>query len=250
MENKKTPAIVKYIGEPNKYQHLAHHTDKQIFIVGDLYEAYFLEYVEGTRDAIHVKCNDGVIRFLYISLSDFEIVSDEDNVLNYDEAIVRCITHEFDDEWDDIAFGKEYKAIGKHEDGSYLVMDGTACCYDYAAFFFEVVSDPNGVLNDSVDCYWFYKEDVSDDTNDECVMAHKFSSSHRAELENDKVCGCFDCMRIFSPSEIEEWVPETPDGECVTAVCPYCGDDSIIGESSGYPITPEFLFEMKKRWCS
>lgn len=80
---------------------------------------------------------------------------------------------------------------------------------------------PN-IPKEDVVAIWNY---IWDTGHDECVMAHKFSSSHRAELENDKVCGCFDCMRIFSPSEIEEWVPETPDGECVTAVCPYCGDD-------------------------
>jgi len=244
MEYKKKPAIVKYIGEPGKYQYMAHHTEKQIFVVGDLYEAYFLEYVEGTRDAVHVKCNDGEIRYLYVQLSDFEIISDEDNVLNSDEAIVRCITHEFDDELAYIKYGHEYKAIGKYEDGSFLVMDESYCCYDYSPEFFEIISDPHGVLEGEQDCYWFHAVDP-----DDYDIAHEFSSNHRAELEKDKVCGCFDCLRIFSPSEIKEWVPESPDGECVTAVCPFCGDDSIIGESSGYPIIPEFLFEMKKRWC-
>ena len=33
-----------------------------------------------------------------------------------------------------------------------------------------------------------------------------------------------------------------------TAVCPYCGIDAVIGESSGYPITAEFLKRMRKRW--
>jgi hypothetical protein len=84
--------------------------------------------------------------------------------------------------------------------------------------------------------------------DNDCYIAHKYSSNHRAELEKDRICGCFDCLRIFSPSEIEEWVPETMDGECVTAVCPYCGDDSIIGESSGYPITKEFLKKMHDKW--
>jgi hypothetical protein len=86
------------------------------------------------------------------------------------------------------------------------------------------------------------------DADEDCIVAHAFSSNHRLELEKDKLCGCFDCLRIFSPSEIEEWVPETMDGECVTAVCPYCGDDSIIGESSGYPITKEFLRRMHDKW--
>lgn len=86
--------------------------------------------------------------------------------------------------------------------------------------------------------------------NEDYVIAHKFSSKHRAELEHDKVCGFFDCRRIFSPSEIKEWVPESPDGECVTAVGPYCGDDSIIGESSGLmtifePLQMDFVWNQR-----
>ncbi len=33
-----------------------------------------------------------------------------------------------------------------------------------------------------------------------------------------------------------------------TAICPYCRVDSIIGESSKYPITKEFLKMMKEYW--
>ena len=40
------------------------------------------------------------------------------------------------------------------------------------------------------------------------------------------------------------WVEDT-DG---TALCPFCGIDSIISESSGFPITKEFLEQMNKRY--
>jgi hypothetical protein len=50
-------------------------------------------------------------------------------------------------------------------------------------------------------------------------------------------------MKIFNPAEITEWVD---DGD--TALCPYCGIDSVIGESSGFPITDKFLKEMHQRW--
>lgn len=73
--------------------------------------------------------------------------------------------------------------------------------------------------------------------------AHSFSSRHRKELESDKVCGCFYCLKIFNPKEIKEWC----DNED-TALCPYCGIDSVIGESSGYPITGKFLKEMHQYW--
>lgn len=135
----------------------------------------------------------------------------------------------------------EFRFVGSDK-GEILKFDS-----DFQKEAFYRYLETNGLDEDTVlEANTDYDEDI--DTDDDCYIAHKFSSKHRTELEKDKVCGCFDCLRIFSPSEIEEWVPETPDGECVTAVCPYCGDDSIIGESSGYPITKEFLKKMHDRW--
>lgn len=82
-------------------------------------------------------------------------------------------------------------------------------------------------------------------------MAHEYSNNHKPELEKDSVCGCFHCLRIFKPSEIEDWI--IADNECDrrgTAICPYCGVDSVIGESSGHPITEKFLSEMHSVWFS
>lgn len=76
------------------------------------------------------------------------------------------------------------------------------------------------------------------------IRAHEFSIYNRLQLSKDKICGCFYCLQIFSPKEISEWINEG----CGTAICPYCGVDSIIGESSGYPITKEFLNVMSKYW--
>jgi acetone carboxylase gamma subunit len=33
-----------------------------------------------------------------------------------------------------------------------------------------------------------------------------------------------------------------------TALCPYCGIDSVIGDKSGFPITKEFLEKMYQHW--
>ena len=74
--------------------------------------------------------------------------------------------------------------------------------------------------------------------------AHNFCSNHKPELEKDPVCGCFYCLSVFDPPEITEWISDTRG----TAVCPHCGVDSVIGESSGFPITREFLEAMHQRW--
>ena len=81
------------------------------------------------------------------------------------------------------------------------------------------------------------------------IEAHKYSCNHKPELEKDRICGCFHCLRIYNPAEIDNWI--IADNKCDkrgTAVCPYCGIDSVIGESSGYPITKEFLKEMNEYW--
>ena len=81
------------------------------------------------------------------------------------------------------------------------------------------------------------------------MRAHHFLNNHKPELEKDNVCGCFYCLTIFHPSEIKEWI--FADNDCDkrgTAICPYCDIDSVIGESSGFPITEKFLRQMNRFW--
>lgn len=75
--------------------------------------------------------------------------------------------------------------------------------------------------------------------------AHAFCAGHRKKLVEDSVCGCFYCIRRFHPTEIETWIDENSGG---TALCPYCGIDSVIGSYIGYPLTDEFLQQMHDYW--
>lgn len=75
--------------------------------------------------------------------------------------------------------------------------------------------------------------------------AHDFCWNNRRDLEQSSVCGCFYCMNIYSPKEINQWID---DGE--TALCAHCGIDSVISEKSGYPLTKDFLSEMNRFWFS
>ena len=76
------------------------------------------------------------------------------------------------------------------------------------------------------------------------LEAHTFCSNHKNALLHDQKCGCFFCLAIFDPKEITAWI-EDAEG---TAICPYCGVDSVIGESSGFPVTKAFLSKMKAYW--
>ena len=257
------PAIVKFIGKEADYRiscekgngffcrDCANVQDckkepQYLLTNGRCYEAFFLEYWEGERNSLHVCGNDGEIHD-FIPFEDFEVISDRDNVLNDYEAIVRCITHDYDDELFDLTYGKTYKAIGCDADGMYLVMDESCCCYFYPAREFEIVDDPRDILSHQ-SCYYSYNGGKNDDTPD-YIAAHLFCGNHKPELEKDHVCGCFYCLNIFSPTEIEEWlIEDNPADKRGTAICPYCGIDSVIGESSGYPITKEFLQKMHDYW--
>ena len=72
---------------------------------------------------------------------------------------------------------------------------------------------------------------------------HRRSINHRPEVLRSERCGCFCCLAIYAPADIEEWCD---GGE--TALCPRCGIDAVLGSASGFPITRELLAAMKSRW--
>ena len=130
----KKPAIVRYIGKTNND-----------FTNGKEYEAFLLEYWQGVRNSLHVRNNGGEICD-FNPFEDFEIITDKDNVLNYDEAIVRCITHKQEGILG-LNYGKEYKAIGCDKDGLFIVMDESFDCYFYPSEFFEIIQDEHDILS-------------------------------------------------------------------------------------------------------
>ncbi len=80
--------------------------------------------------------------------------------------------------------------------------------------------------------------------------AHRFGTCNEVQLQTCGHAGCFHCIETFHPAAIVEWVKEpfNRDGPR-TALCPHCGIDSVIGDTSGY-LTREFLMNMHERWFS
>ena len=66
---------------------------------------------------------------------------------------------------------------------------------------------------------------------------------NRSELRNSEACGCFYCEKVFSPTEITDWVD---DGE--TPMCPYCGIDSVLASASGFQLSKHLLQRMNAYW--
>ena len=83
---------------------------------------------------------------------------------------------------------------------------------------------------------------------DDVRDAHTHSANHRVEIESSRFCGCFYCLSIYPPTTIVEWTDQNEAGIGQTAICPSCGIDSVIGDESKYPMTKEFLLEMKRYW--
>lgn len=74
------------------------------------------------------------------------------------------------------------------------------------------------------------------------LTAREHTSRHRDALEASTLCGCFYCLALFPPTEIQEWWDDE-----TTAVCPHCGVDAVIGDSV-VTLTPEFLAAMQQYW--
>jgi hypothetical protein len=78
--------------------------------------------------------------------------------------------------------------------------------------------------------------------------AHKKCGCHRDEILRSDRCGCFYCKRIFASSEVVGWCDTRGHPDGVTAICPYCSIDSVLGDASGFDITAAFLEAMHQRW--
>ena len=74
--------------------------------------------------------------------------------------------------------------------------------------------------------------------------AHSRSSKNKPGLTLSKNCGCFHCLKIYDAKQIINWTEEEE-----TALCFYCGVDTVIGDSTGFPVEdPYFLEEMNSRY--
>ena len=55
-------------------------------------------------------------------------------------------------------------------------------------------------------------------------IAPKMAIHNKEKLQKVSECACYFCYKVFSPSEITEWI----DKEYDTAVCPHCSVDAVL----------------------
>ena len=82
-------------------------------------------------------------------------------------------------------------------------------------------------------------------SEEELKRAHELSYANRTRLAAAEICGCFYCLKVFTPNKIIDWSLDEPDE---TAICPYCGIDAVLGDNEGYPLTKSFLMAMYEEW--
>lgn len=72
-----------------------------------------------------------------------------------------------------------------------------------------------------------------------------FCTHHQMLMEQVARCGCFFCLSLFGPAEIQDW---TDDGK--TALCPRCGVDSVLPDLPLYTLDRTLLTEMHAQFFS
>lgn len=89
--------------------------------------------------------------------------------------------------------------------------------------------------------------------------AHTKSTMNRHAIESSDQIGCFCCERIWDPLEfpIKKWIDDNPlssrtphagENGNATALCPFCGIDSILAKLSVGKITVGLLDQMERHW--
>lgn len=63
----------------------------------------------------------------------------------------------------------------------------------------------------------------------------------RSQVEEAARVGCYYCCRVFDAIYVDEFLSE-PE----RAICPYCGVDALLIESSEWPMHPKLLAAIRR----
>ena len=77
-------------------------------------------------------------------------------------------------------------------------------------------------------------------TISDLIKAHRSTFNNCYSLFVEQECVCVYCKERFSSSEIVDFSLSSKG----TALCPYCGIDSVVGEFSGYDLSDNFIKAM------
>lgn len=85
--------------------------------------------------------------------------------------------------------------------------------------------------------------------------AAKHCFNNRVEISKSALCGCYYCLKTFPSEAIHVWWDQPKDSVGtgaevlgMTAACPFCEMDSVLGDQCGYELSEVFLKEMHEFW--
>lgn len=73
------------------------------------------------------------------------------------------------------------------------------------------------------------------------VELHKHCTNNEIEILQSNKCSCFFCRQTYNAREVNDWIS---DKRGVTAICPECGMDAVIGDACGIEFDKATLKEM------
>jgi hypothetical protein len=73
------------------------------------------------------------------------------------------------------------------------------------------------------------------------TQIHNHASNNEIEILHSKTCSCFFCRQTYDARKVNDWIN---DERGVTALCPECGMDAVVGDASGLPLDKPTLKEM------
>lgn len=66
--------------------------------------------------------------------------------------------------------------------------------------------------------------------------------NNHEEIKKSSLCGCFFCLKVFSPEHIVSWADKGK-----TALCPTCDKEFVLSDST-MPITVDNLSKVRNFW--
>lgn len=70
---------------------------------------------------------------------------------------------------------------------------------------------------------------------------HERAHDNEIEILQSKTCSCFFCRQTYDARKVNDWIT----GESgMSAICPECGMDAVIGDKGGEPLSKETLKEL------
>ena len=82
-------------------------------------------------------------------------------------------------------------------------------------------------------------------TEEQSKLYHSHTIRNRNEINQSECCHCISCTKSYPSPIVMDFIK---DGDGETALCPYCGVDSVIGDACSLLLNPEILKALNKRW--